>query len=141
MSSVYHKHLLSMANVANSGTLIPLCDSDIIIIPTYLPICNIYMCIPCSGAVSHPHTMKDITFPGCPLVALILYFHSHTYIQNPSDYLALDINSLNTVGVSVTDVKCRDLIGQQIPCSTGAPSSPEYSGAMCSEVLLEVRGC
>ena len=84
--------------------------------------------------------MEDIAFPGCPLVVMILYFHSYTYIQNPIDYLALDINSLNTVGVSVTDVKCRDLIGQQIPCSTGAPSSPEYSGAMCSEVLLEVRG-
>ena len=71
---------------------------------------------------------------------MAMIFHSRTHVQNPSDYLALDVNSLNTVGVSVTDVKCRDLIGQRIPCSTGAPSSPEYSGAVCSEVLLEVRG-
>ena len=102
--------------------------------------------------------MEDITFPcrmsSCGYDFAFSFTHTHTYthtyihtythtyihtyIQNPSDYLALDINSLNTMGVSVTDVKCSNLIGQQIPCSPGAPSSPEYSGAVCSEVLLEV---
>ena len=60
-------------------------------------------------------------------------------MQSPGAYSSLDVRSLNTVSVSVRQVTCRDMIGQQILCSnSGDPTSPEYDSSLCSNVLLEV---